>query len=128
MGPRGEIITNDGEVSVVLDTEAIDGTKPLRTRMTFQAAKVRKPLLAVSSIVERGNLTVFDGKGSYIVTGTTDELKPIRDAIQAIKMKVPLREKNGVYVMNVKQPTARQQLRQPMEVEPNQGFSRPEAR
>ena len=134
MGPGGELITNDGELSVILDAESTGAAKPLRTKMTFQAAKVRKPLLAVSSVIERGNLTIFDGVGSYIVTGSAEELKPIRDAVKAVKMKVPLREKNGVYVMNVRQPKTQQQQQQQqqqpkksMDVDCDMGFIRQEA-
>ena len=35
--------------------------------MTFQGAKVRKPLLAVSGVNDKGNMVVFDGSGSFIL-------------------------------------------------------------
>ena len=38
-------------------------------RFTFQAAPVRKPLLAVSSVNDKGNLVLFDGDESYIIPG-----------------------------------------------------------
>ena len=103
MGPGGELITNDGELSVILDAE-------------------------LERVIERGNLTIFDGVGSYIVTGSAEELKPIRDAVKAVKMKVPLREKNGVYVMNVRQPkTQQQQPKKSMDVDCDMGFIGQEA-
>ena len=37
--------------------------------LTFQAGKVRKPLLAVSAVNEKGNLVIFDGDNSFIVSG-----------------------------------------------------------
>ena len=35
--------------------------------MTFQGAKIRKPLLAVLGVIEKGNIVVFDGSGSFIL-------------------------------------------------------------
>ena len=35
--------------------------------MAFQGAKVRKPLLAVSGVIDKGNIVVFDGSGSFIL-------------------------------------------------------------
>ena len=43
-------------------------------RFTFQAAEVRKPLLAVSSVNDKGNLVLFDNEGSFIIPGTSTAL------------------------------------------------------
>ena len=47
-------------------------------RIKFQVADVKKPLMSVKRIVERGNRVVFSGSGSYIIndkTGDRLELK-----------------------------------------------------
>ena len=38
--------------------------------MTFQGVKVHKPLLAVSVVMDKGNIVVFDGSGSFILPNT----------------------------------------------------------
>ena len=65
----------------------------------FQAADVRKPLLAVSSCNQKGNPVWFDSDESFILTGTAPEIKQIRALIQQVKSKVKLHQKNGTYVM-----------------------------
>ena len=54
--------------------------------MNFLDADVRRPLGAVSAIVDGGNTVVFSGRGSAIVNDATGE-------------KIPLVRKGGVYVM-----------------------------
>ena len=41
--------------------------RDISSRVTFQGAKVRKPLLAVSGVIDKGNIVVFDGSGSFIL-------------------------------------------------------------
>ena len=83
-----------------MQLDALQGRgDPIRTQMAFQAARVRKPLLAVSSVAERGNITVFDSQGSYILSGSEAEMAAIRKAVAKIRRKVPLTVKNGVYTM-----------------------------
>ena len=65
----------------------------------FQAADVRKPLLAVSSCNKKGNPVWFDNDESFILTGGSPEIKQIHALIQQIKSKVKLHQKNGTYVM-----------------------------
>ena len=64
MGPGGEKIDNLGEFTVNVRTER-HGGGGISSRATFQGAKVRKPLLAVSGVVDKGNIVVFDGSGSF---------------------------------------------------------------
>ena len=45
------------------------GGGDISSRVTFQGAKVRKPLLAVSGVIDKGNIVVFDGSGSFIPPG-----------------------------------------------------------
>jgi hypothetical protein len=56
--------------------------------MVFQATDVRKPLAAVSRIVEKGNTVIFDADCSYILH-------------KASGTKTPISLENGAYVINV---------------------------
>jgi hypothetical protein len=69
--------------------------------MTFQDAKVRKPLAAVSGITEKDNIVLFDKKGSFIAPANCAEVTEIRRLIQQIKAKIELHERRGVYLMPV---------------------------
>ena len=51
VGPGGEKIDHLGEVTVKVRTER-HGRGDISSRMTFQGAKVRKPLLAVSGVID----------------------------------------------------------------------------
>ena len=67
--------------------------------MTFQGADVRAPLLAVSSVADKGNLTIFDNQGSYIIPAGSKLLDEIRSLVENTDQKIPLHRKNGVYKM-----------------------------
>ena len=54
LGPGGERIANLGELAVKVRTEASKALSLIK----FQAAKVRKPLLAVSGMVAKRNIVV----------------------------------------------------------------------
>ena len=74
-----------------------DGTP---AKSTFQAARVRKPLMAVSSVNDKGNLVLFDGAESFILPGTNKELiRRLRALVKQVPNKVPLHRKNGVFHM-----------------------------
>ena len=66
VGPGGEKVDNLGELSVKVRAER-HGGGDISSRVTFQGAKVRKPLLAVSGVIDKGNIVVFDGSGSFIL-------------------------------------------------------------
>ena len=67
----------------------------------FQAVPgLRKPLLAVSSVNDKGNLVIFDEEGSFIVPGRHNELiKQLRALVKKIPDKIELHRKNGVFHM-----------------------------
>ena len=44
------------------------------TTSTYQAVAVRKPLMAVSSGNDKGNMVIFEEKGSFILPGTNKDL------------------------------------------------------
>ena len=67
-----------------------------RTKLTFQAAEVRKPLVAVSGLVDKGNLAIFDEK-SFILPGSAPEVKLIRELIAQVHNKLPMFRDKGVY-------------------------------
>ena len=78
----GARIKNEGEKQIKIKTKTGDVRQ-----MTFQIAKVTKPLCSVSKICEKGHTVVFDESGSYIKhkkTGAT----------------IPLKKERGVYVMD----------------------------
>ena len=67
-------------------------------RFTFQAAPVRKPLLAVSSVNGKGNMVIFDGENSYMIPGRNSPIVvKIRQLDQDGPGKKRLCRNNGVY-------------------------------
>ena len=95
VGPSGEKIPNQGQFVVPMRIE--DGR---HVNTTYQAAQVRKPLMAVSSVNDKGNLVLFDGLESFIIPGTEKGLiRQLRDLVQRIPGKVPLHRKNAVFHM-----------------------------
>ena len=114
VGADGEIIRNEGELDLRLAIPT-DSKKPISSRNTFQAARFRKPLLAVSTVTEKGNAVWFDEGGSYILSGSSQEMRATRAAIELAKRKVSLTERNGVYNLRAQwmdQPGAEQQQQQ----------------
>ena len=70
------------------------------TNSTYQAARVRKPLMAVSSVNDKGNLVLFDNQESFIIPGNNKPLiAQIRALVQKVPDKVKLHRKNGVFHM-----------------------------
>ena len=67
--------------------------------LTMQAAEVRKPLLAVSSLNKKGNPVWFDNENSFIIPSTAKNLAMIRKLPREIPNKIPLHMSNGVYTM-----------------------------
>ena len=61
VGPGGDKVDNLGESTVKVCTERHGGSD-ISSRMTLQGAKVRKPLLAVSGVIDKGNIVVFRWK------------------------------------------------------------------
>ena len=109
-GPGSDTIRNEGEFDALAMVET--GAK---AKVTFQSARVRKPLVAVSSLVDKGNLAVFDGE-SYILPGSAPEVAEIRKLISQISGKIPMHRDKGVYKMK--------NWKVPREQSPSQGFTR----
>ena len=113
VGPGGERIDNLGELTVKVRTER-HGGGDISSRVTFQGAKVRKPLLAVSGVIDKGNIVVFDGSGSFILPNSCAGVASVRKAISRVQGRIPLHAKNGVFVLRTWEP----------EDQPSTGFSR----
>ena len=61
--------------------------------MTFEGAKVRKPLLDVSGVIDKGNIVVLDGNGSLILPGTCPGAAIVRKAAAGVEGRIPLHAK-----------------------------------
>ena len=69
---------------------------------TFQVVDgLTKPLAAVSDSCDRGNMSVFDNQGSYLLPPGSPEADEIRALLQKAKQKTQLHRKSGVYGMYV---------------------------
>ena len=98
MGRGGEKIDNLGELTVKVRTER-HGEGDISSRMTLQGAKVRKPLLAVSGVIDKGNIVVFDGNGSFILPSSCAGVASVRKTSTGVQGSVPLHAKNEVFVL-----------------------------
>ena len=84
VGPGGEKIDNLGELTVKVRTGRHGGSD-ISSRMTFQGAKVRKPLRAVSGVIDKGNIVVFDGSGSFILPSSCAGVASVRKTITGVQ-------------------------------------------
>ena len=82
-------IKNEGEFDVLSAVHT--GAK---ARITFQAADVRKPLVAVSSLVD----AIFDQR-SFVLPGNAPEVDMIRQLVAQIKGRIPMYREKGIYKM-----------------------------
>ena len=80
---NGSIMKNAGQKRIIFQTKDRS-----TNAMTFQATGVRKPLAAVSRIVQKGNRVVFSPEGSFIENVKTGK-------------RIELEPEGGTYVMNV---------------------------
>ena len=78
----GNRIRNEGEKQIKIKTKTGDVRQ-----MTFQVAKVTKPLCSVSNICEKGHTVVLDESGSYVKHKKTGAV-------------IQLKKGRGVYVMD----------------------------
>ena len=106
VGSGGEKVDNLGELTVKVRTER-HGGGDISSRVTFQGAKVRKPLLAVSGVSDKDNIVVFDGRGSFILPNLCAGVASLRKAITEVQGRIPLHAKNGVFVSRTWEPEDR---------------------
>ena len=78
---------------------------------TLQAAKVRKPLMAVSASCVQGQLVMFDNDLSCMLDRDSPEGREIRRLAKQCVAKTKFERKGGVYKLNmyVKQPGIKNQ-------------------
>ena len=94
IGPGNEKIANEGQFVAPMRLD--DGRL---THSTYQAVRVHKPLMAISSVNDKGNV-IFDDKGSFIVRGgSACIISQIRALIQKVPDKVKLLRKSGALLM-----------------------------
>ena len=96
VGHGGEKTDNLGELTVEIRTER--GGSDISSRVTLQGAMVRKPL-AVSGVMDKGNIVVSDGSGSFILPSSCAGVASVRKAITGVQGRIPLHAKNGVFVL-----------------------------
>ena len=97
VGAGKERIANLGQMRARRVTESGQLSSTL-----FQAAKVRKPLLAVSSTTSKGNFVAFDHEdygGGCIIPASAPELPMIRQLIKQVADRVQLHQEKGVYLL-----------------------------
>ena len=73
-----------------------------RATLKLQTAPVRRALLSVSEINDKGNLVLFDGDASYLIPSGSPQTEALRLAAARCRTKVPLRRRNGVFQMAVR--------------------------
>ena len=99
VGPGGEKIENLGELTVKVRTEQV-GRPDVLGKMTFQAAQVRKPLLAASSMTRKGNMLVFCKDTPCVIPASDPVVQDIERLVRKAASRIPMYERNGVFVMN----------------------------
>ena len=109
-GPGTDVIANEGEFDTLSAMES-----GARAKVTFQSAEIRKPLVAVSGLVDKGNLTIFDQK-SFVIPSSAPEVEMIRQLVAKARGKIPLHRERGIYKMRNWEISSTQ---------PTSGFPRP---
>ena len=81
-----------------LHTELRDGTA---ANFTFEGANVRKPLLSVSAITNKGNSVLFSPSGSFVIPKSTSATKLTSLAAHSPDV-IPIEQNNGMCVLKLK--------------------------
>ena len=92
LGPGSERIPNLGQVAPVIMTR-----QGAIRRIKFQGAKVRKPLLAVSGLCDKGHFVMFDNDLSAIVPRDSEIGREIRRLLKLAPGRTELERRNGTY-------------------------------
>ena len=69
----------------------------MKSKVIFQDAKMRRPIVAVSDSTKAGNQVAFDTDESVIMRRDCKEGKQIRALIKRARRKVTLELEQGVY-------------------------------
>ena len=96
------------EQMVRIDDESLH--RITRLCVTFQAewalqgAWVRKPLLAVSGVIDKGIIVIFDGIGILLSAGRGVGVASVRHGVRGVPGRSPLHAKNGLFVLQTWEP------------------------
>ena len=96
-------------------------------RILFQGAKVRKPLLAVSDVNDKGNVVIFDQEHPMIIPHAHPLLPELRAILKKIQGAIPLHREQGVFVMKTwrrKAPASDKKKKADNDMEVDSGFTR----
>ena len=93
-GPGAEQIPNKGQKKVCLATR-----EGMKSNITFQDAKIRRPILAVIDAIRAGNIVIYGDKISSIIPLSSPEGRLLAKTAAKAKTKIALDEKDGVFVM-----------------------------
>ena len=99
-------MNNLGKLTVKVRTERHD-SDDISSRVTLQRAKVRKPLLTASEVIDKDSIVVFDDSGSFILPNSCAGVTYVRKAITGVQGRTPLHAKNGVFVLRTWEPEDR---------------------
>ena len=80
------------------------GGSDISSRVTFQGAKVQNPLLAVLGVIDKGNIVVFDGSGSFILPSSCAAVASVKKTTTGVQGRIPLHAKNEVFVLRAWEP------------------------
>ena len=69
----------------------------------FKGPRPASPLLAASGVIDKGNIVVFDGSGSFILPNTCAGVS-VRNAITGVQGRIPQHANNGVFVLRTWHP------------------------
>ena len=95
VGAFGQTTPNLGQLTPEMYLESGDVGA-----LNFQAARVKKPLAAVTDCNKKGNCVWFDGHKSCLLPANCPQLAEIRRLIAEVSKKVPLHWEKGVYKMH----------------------------
>ena len=98
VGPGGDTTDNVGELTDIVRTER-HGKGDISSRMTFQGAKVRKLLLAVSGVIDKATSWSSTEVDPSHCQNPYAGVESVRKAITGVQGRIPLHAKNGAFVL-----------------------------
>ena len=96
IGATNQKVPNVGQQQFQVVTE-----NGIERRITFQSAAVRKPLLSVSNVCDKGQMVIFDNGRSVITNRNSKAGKQIQSIVAGLQPidTIDLHRENGVYTM-----------------------------
>ena len=103
LGFGGEKIDNLRELTEKVCTKQ-HGGDDISSRVTFQGPEVRKPLLAVSGEIDKGNIVVFKTSGSLKIATPMCWCGFREEGCHRVQGRIPLHAQHGVFVLRTWEP------------------------